>query len=87
MNCTEIILDKLDTPILSQPQNKTRHRQLRLLPSFILIHRTVRHVVLQLYSGYQDSAQLYTYFQQFLQLEGARGKLKGYQTDQMGKQA
>jgi hypothetical protein len=33
------------------------------------------------------SAQLYTYFQQFLQLEGARVKLKGYLTDQMGKQA
>ena len=33
------------------------------------------------------SAQLYTYFQQFLQLEGARVKLKGYRTDQMGKQA
>jgi len=31
------------------------------------------------------SAQLYTYFQQFLQLEGARVKLKGYLKDQMGK--
>jgi len=40
MNRTEIILHKLDTPILSQSKSIARHRQLRLLLSFILIHRT-----------------------------------------------
>jgi hypothetical protein len=67
----------------------TRHRRLRLLFPFILFHFTTccAPIIRAVIKIRWLNAQLYAYFQQFLQSEGVRVKLKGYHTNQMGKQA
>ena len=74
LHCTKL------TRLFCRNHKTLRHRRLRLLLSFISFNHTERCALITqaVIKARGMNSQLHTYFQQLLQLEGARMKFKGY---------